>query len=144
MPAIPIEHYAAFFNDASIGLAVCRRDNGEYLTVNKAFAKILGRSVDETLRLSYWQITPMKYKALEAEQLHQLDTTKQYGPYEKEYIHANGDLVPVRLSGKIIRAGEIDYIWSLVEDLRNEKYRILFQEASLGLALRHAGEPDRR
>lgn len=108
------------FDESSIGLALCRM-NGDLVDINPAYAAILGRTIEETLTLSYWDITPEKYAAEEHAQLEQLNKTGHYGPYEKEYIHADGHLVPVRLSGQILEKDEEKFIWSSVEDITEYK-----------------------
>ncbi|MEN8170375.1 MAG: diguanylate cyclase [Pseudomonadota bacterium] len=109
-------HQQDLFELSPIGLALCNMD-GEMVNINPAYAEILGRTIEEALTLSYWDITPIKYKAKEDEQLQQLLKTGHYGPYEKEYIHKEGYLVPVRLSGKIIESQGKQYIWSSIEDI---------------------------
>ncbi len=112
-----------------IGLASCRLD-GHLVFVNTVFAQILGRTVEEVLSLSYWDITPSKYADQEAEQLRLIHTEGRYGPYEKEYIHKDGHLVPVLLSGiRILSNGEF-LIWSSVQDISDRKQA----EAQLQLA----------
>ncbi|MEB3192023.1 MAG: PAS domain S-box protein [Snowella sp.] len=103
-----------------VGLASCRLD-GQLVYVNPHFAKILGRTVEETLNLSYWDITPIKYQAQEAEQLRQLQETGSYGPYEKEYIHKDGYLVAVSLTGLLIQQKGETLIWSSVQDISDRK-----------------------
>lgn len=104
------------FETSSIGLALAQMD-GTLIDVNPAYAKIIGRSVEDTLGLTYWHITPEKYAAKERVQLESLKTTGRYGPYIKEYIHRDGHLVPVQLSGSIIQHNGGSYIWSTVEDI---------------------------
>jgi diguanylate cyclase (GGDEF)-like protein/PAS domain S-box-containing protein len=104
------------FELSPIGLALCDM-NGRMVEINQAYAEIIGRTIDEALKCSYWDITPTKYKDKEQEQLQQLLDTGHYGPYEKEYIHKEGYLVPVRLSGKIIERHGKQYIWSCIEDI---------------------------
>ncbi len=112
-----------------IGLALCTMD-GSLVEVNPAFARILGRNVEETLKLTYWDITPEKYADQEKKQIVSLERTGRYGPYEKEYIHKDGHHVPVRLSGLIVDRGGEKLIWSSVEDItarvRSEEDRQLF------------------
>lgn len=108
------------FEKTVIGLALCRM-NGDLVDVNTAFAALLGRSVEETLKLTYWQITPEKYTSQETSQLKSLVKTGRYGPYEKEYIHKDGHFVPVRLSGQIVEIKGEKYIWSSVEDITDHK-----------------------
>jgi PAS domain S-box-containing protein len=103
-----------------IGLASCRLD-GQLVYINSNFAQILGRTVEETLNLTYWDITPIKYQEQEVEQLRQLQETGSYGPYEKEYIHKDGHLVAVTLTGLLIQQKGETLIWSSVQDISDRK-----------------------
>lgn len=109
------------FDRSPIGLALAQLD-GKLLDVNSAYADIIGRTIDETLNLSYWDITPEKYAAQEKQQLASLDSTGAYGPYEKEYIHKDGHLVPVRLKGLLVERNGDKFIWSSVEDITESKW----------------------
>ena len=62
-----------------VGLALCRMD-GILVDVNPAFAAIIGRTVEETLALTYWEITPEKYADQERSQLAALAESGRYGP----------------------------------------------------------------
>lgn len=108
------------FEYSPIGLALCRMD-GTLVDVNPAYANIMGRNVEETLKLTYWDITPEKYAEQEAVQLESLETAGQFGPYEKEYIHKDGHLIPVRLSGMILEKDSETFVWSSVEDIAERK-----------------------
>ena len=108
------------FTTSPIGLALCRMD-GTLIDINPAYAKIIGRTIEETLKLSYWDITPEKYTQQEKEQLKKLEETSHYGKYEKEYIHKDGHLVPVLLQGLILERDGERFIWSSVEDITERK-----------------------
>lgn len=108
------------FDETTIGLALCQM-NGQLVDINPAYASILGRTVEKTLKLSYWDITSEKYAKDERAQIQSLEKTGRYGPYEKEYIHADGHLVPVRLSGRLLEKDGEKYIWSSVEDITGQK-----------------------
>jgi diguanylate cyclase (GGDEF)-like protein/PAS domain S-box-containing protein len=87
---------------------------------------IVGHSLDELNKLSYWDLTPKVYAKQEALQLESLRTNSKYGPYEKEYINKSGLHVPVRLNGVQITGSDGEkYIWSIAENIterrRNEK-----------------------
>ncbi|MEH1837748.1 MAG: PAS domain S-box protein [Nostoc sp.] len=110
------EYNSQLFEQCPVGLALCRTD-GTLININPAYAAILGRTVPETLNLSYWQITPENYAATEQSCLEDLERTGRYGPYEKKYIHKGGHLVPVRLSGLMIEKDGERLIWSSVEDI---------------------------
>ena len=135
-----VEYNRMLFEQTRIGLVLCRMD-GSLVDVNPAYAAIIGRTVEETLALTYWEITPQDYAGHEQAQLELLGTTGRYGPYEKEYIHQDGHCVPVRLQGLIIERQGEKFIWSSVEDIterkrveemlkRNERVLRLFVEYS--------------
>lgn len=115
-----IQYNRTLFEQSAIGLALCKM-NGELVDINQAYADIIGRSIEETLRLSYWDITPKSYIESEERQLNNLDATGRYGPYEKEYIHKDGHLVPVRLQGQLLERNGETFIWSSVEDISRSK-----------------------
>lgn len=108
------------FELSPIGLVLCHMD-GALVDINSAYAGIIGRSVEETLQLSYWDVTPPIYAEQEERQLKSLEETGRYGPYEKEYIRKDGSLVPVRLQGLIIDKEGQKFIWSSVEDISEWK-----------------------
>ena len=108
------------FEETPLGLALSRMD-GSLMDINQAYAGIIGRTIAETRSLRYWDITPEKYRSREEEQLEILQATGRYGPYEKEYIHKEGHLVPVVLTGLLIEQDEEPFIWSVVEDITIRK-----------------------
>ncbi|MBC8394331.1 MAG: PAS domain S-box protein [Deltaproteobacteria bacterium] len=108
------------FEALPVGLALALMD-GTLVDINPAYATIIGRTIEETKKLTYWDITPEKYTDQEQQQLKSLTETGKYGPYEKEYIHKDGHLVSVRLQGKMIERDGIKYIWSSVEDISDRK-----------------------
>ena len=111
---------AQFFNFAPIGIAINDMD-GSFTQVNVEFTRFTGYTAEELNKLTYWELTPDKYKKEEAVQLKKLETIRAYGPYEKEYIAKDGTLVPVLLRGMIIESEGKEYIWSVVEDLTERK-----------------------
>ncbi|MEA5097859.1 MAG: EAL domain-containing protein [Burkholderiaceae bacterium] len=111
------EHYnRMLFENSMIGLLLCRMD-GSFIDANQAFADIIGCTIPEALRLTYWQITPPEYAQSEQQQLDSLKNTGRYGPYEKEYLHKSGRRVPVRLTGTLVERHGEQFIWSCVEDI---------------------------
>ncbi len=113
-----------------MGLALCDME-GKLLYINKEFSTTLGRTKEETLNLTYWEITPVKYSKEEEIQLSSLHKNGYYGPYEKEYIHKSGDLIPVRLRGTIINIEGKSFIWSSVENISKEKENNLLLQKTL-------------
>jgi len=107
------------YEQSPIGLALCRMD-GELVDINRAYADIIGRLVDETLALSYWDITPDSYAKQEQQQLALLKKEGRYGPYDKVYVHSDGHHVPVRLNGVIVERNGEQFIWSSVENMTEQ------------------------
>jgi PAS domain S-box-containing protein len=106
--------------ESPVGLVLFQKD-GEIIEANKAFAKIIGYSADEVLGMKNLDLTPKKYHADENKQYKELERNRRYGPYEKEYIHSDGHLVPVRFSGLIIKRDDEEFIWSSVEEITAQK-----------------------
>ncbi len=139
--AVANKYNRTLFDELPVGLALCDME-GRLIDVNNAYASIVGRDVEEIKSLSYWDITPEKYASDEAVQIQNLKDNGFYGPYEKEYIHKSGHLVPVELQGRIIVLDGERFIWSTAEDLSEEKrvkkesittenrYRALFDSAA--------------
>ncbi len=121
---------------------------GRYIEFNEAFQKICGYSRDELNALDYWALTPKKYEADEMRQLQSLQETGHYGPYEKEYIRKDGNLIPILLNGLLITGIDGNkYIWSIVEDISvrqrmmvdlresEERFRQMFERHSAVMLL---------
>ncbi|MBK6608458.1 MAG: EAL domain-containing protein [Leptospiraceae bacterium] len=115
------EKLYGLFSLSPIGIALTDM-NGKYHEFNDAFRLITGYTEDELNQLDYWKLTPEKYKDMELLQLKSLSETRKYGPYEKEYLRKDGILVPIRLRGVLLTGKDgQEYIWSLVEDITNQK-----------------------
>ncbi len=115
------EKLRTMFDMSPLGMARNAMD-GSFIEANAAFLNIVGYSLQELNRLSYWDLTPESYAQQEAQQLESLATKAQYGPYEKEYINSQGRRVPVRLSGVQITGSDGEkFIWSIVEDITERK-----------------------
>lgn len=106
---------------ALIGLGLWRLE-GTLVTVNPAFAQIIGQTVNNTLKLNYWNDIVVEAD-VEAEkaQLQMLQAGDRYGPYEKEYRHRDGYTVPVKISALIIEKDGERYVWSNVENIAAQK-----------------------
>lgn len=111
-----------FFDLSPIGLAVNDLKEGKYLRINNALLNIVGYSEEEFLQLNYFDLTPKKYYDEEIKMIESLKKLGFYGPFEKEYIHKNGKLIPVILKGVLVKDdNEGDKIWSVVEDITERK-----------------------
>ncbi|MBU0631033.1 diguanylate cyclase [bacterium] len=127
------------FDESPIGLVLTDM-KGRMIDVNPSFARLIGYSLEEISNMTYWDITPNKYKSQEYEQLNKLATTGNYGPYEKEYIHKEGHHVNVRLSGCMLHSDNKSFIWSSVEDITEHKRsEMALKESSLVFENTHEG-----
>ncbi len=103
-----------------IGLVLSRQD-GSLVELNTAYADIIGYSREAVFDLDYWQITPKAYAEVEHAHIEKLKHEGHFGPFEKEFIHKDGYLVPVRVAGLLIDKGGEQFIWSSVEDITEQK-----------------------
>jgi len=111
------EKLRTMFDMSPLGIAINSME-GVFIEANASFLKIVGYTLEELNRLSYWDLTPASYADQEAQQLESLKTTGRYGPYEKEYINNRNRHVPVRLNGVLITGSDGEkYIWSIVENI---------------------------
>ncbi len=113
------KRWRKLMDEVRIGLMLVRKD-GSIVEINPACAAITGYSVEEMLQLrALSKLTPTQYGKIDEEQFHLLQTTGRFGPYEKEYIHKDGHLVPVRLSGLMIEKKDEQLIWVNVEQMKH-------------------------
>ena len=133
------EYNRMLFDKSRMGLALTDI-NGKMIDANPSFLELVGYTKEELFNLSYWDITPEKYKPQEDQQLKKLLEEGSYGPYEKEYIHKDGHLLNVRLSGCLLKKDEESFIWSSIEDVTEEKKSAqAIKEASLVFEHTHEG-----
>lgn len=104
------------FDNCPVGL-VLRRLDGRFVDINPAFTAILGYTVSEVQQLTCQEITPEMYAAAEQNLIEELQRTGRYKFYEKEYLHKDGHLIPVRLSGVLIEQDGEQLIWSSIEEI---------------------------
>jgi PAS domain S-box-containing protein len=134
----------------SIREGILRTDmSGRILAANKAFADMLGYSLDELTQLTHQQVTPAKWYEAEENIMRQQVMTRGYSDeYEKEYVCKDGNAVPVSLAVWLIldEHDKPSGMWAIVRDITErklaqsalkeseEKYRDLFTNISSGYA----------
>ena len=110
------------FEFAPIGIALNDFETGQFIDLNDALTLPSGYTREEFVNLSYWDLTPQEYQAVEEEALVSLKTNGRYGPFEKEYIRKDGTRYPVRLQGMLSHDPDgRPVIWSLIEDITERR-----------------------
>ena len=97
---------------------------GHILEFNAAYRKLLGYRAGELRALTYVDITPAEWHAMEARILSEQVIPKGYSDvYEKEYRRKNGKLIPVELRTFLIRdaEGRPSQMWAIVRDITERK-----------------------
>ncbi|VAX01161.1 hypothetical protein MNBD_GAMMA22-2568 [hydrothermal vent metagenome] len=108
------------FHSTAVGLTLCTLD-GVCVDVNKSFAKIIGRSVDEIVSRKIYDFIPKHNHNAIKQQLKLVESTSQLGPYESIYKHKDGRKVYVSVTSVIITKENKHYIWSNIEDVTKRK-----------------------
>ncbi|NQT29087.1 MAG: PAS domain S-box protein [Candidatus Saganbacteria bacterium] len=92
--------------------------NGQIVDANKAYQAMLGYTLAELKKLTYQQITPEKWHAMEKEIVKDA-VSKKYVQFKKEYIRKDGRPFAIRLTGWILtnEDGEPVGTGSLVIDI---------------------------
>lgn len=108
------------FHNSPLGMTICTK-KGRYIDANSAFEAITGYAKAELLEKTYWDITHPDYMDLESEIMAEAEANDHYGPYEKEYFHAEGHLIATRVWGVILRFEGEAYWWNYIEDISSRK-----------------------
>lgn len=127
------QYRRTLIEESLVGLVLIRMDEGNiFEEVNPSFARSLGYKIEELIgRKSFWDLTPEKYLKTTRRQQKILQATGRCGPYEKEYIHKEGYLVPVRVSGVLIKHRGHAFLWKNIEDISDQKRVKVAEEARL-------------
>lgn len=110
----------ALFEQCPTGLALYST-KGVLLDANAAFSHLLGYSTDQLKQAPFWKITPKKYEEQEKHFVEKLKQQHQAGPYEKEFQHQNGHLIPITIRGVLLEKESEQFILISVEDLSRHK-----------------------
>lgn len=97
---------------------------GRIVEHNRAFQEMLGYSIEELGRLTYSDITPGKWHALENRIVEEQIIPLGYSDtYEKEYRRKDGTVFPVELRTYLIRdaKGNPASMWAIIRDITERK-----------------------
>jgi len=116
------QRLSTLYNQAPVAIILNNFADGHFIECNPEFVRMIGYSAEEILRIRYMDLTPPEYAASDQRELKNLLRTGRYGPYEKQYIHKDGHLIPILLNGVLIEtpSGE-QHIWAFIQDITERK-----------------------
>ncbi|NVM35411.1 MAG: PAS domain-containing sensor histidine kinase [Candidatus Lokiarchaeota archaeon] len=114
--------YRTLFESSTDGIYSTDME-GLFIEVNEAFIKMLGYSRDDLLKMRNHQLTPKKWHEIEDNMLFTHLSAGESKVYEKEYIHKNGNILPVSIRFWILPDNHADpyRIWAIVRDITGIK-----------------------
>jgi PAS domain S-box-containing protein len=97
--------------------------HGTLVRWNPAFEKLTGYSAAELRQMTYDQLSPERWHAMEAERVADLLRTGRPQHYEKEHHRKDGTLVPVELTAELYRGadGKPQYVFAFVTDIARRR-----------------------
>lgn len=93
--------YRKLFETMPVGFVVATIE-GTILDANPAYQKLVGYTLEELRRLTYQQLTPEKWRGEEEKHV-AVALKENYVHFKKEYMRKDGTVIPVDLTGWIIR-----------------------------------------
>ncbi|HSX84441.1 MAG TPA: PAS domain-containing protein [Cellvibrio sp.] len=116
------QRLSTLYNQAPVAIILNNFADGRFIDCNPEFVRMIGYSAEEILRIRYMDLTPPEYTESDNRELQNLLRTGRYGPYEKQYIHKDGHLIPILLNGVLIEtpSGE-QHIWAFIQDITERK-----------------------
>jgi len=117
------EHYAQLFNSTQDGLVTVTFE-GKILDFNVSFQRMVGYSGEELHKMSFWNLTPKKWHAMEEKIVKKQIIGHGYSDlYEKEYKHKDGTIFPIEVSAYLTKGigGKAETMWAFVRDISERK-----------------------
>ena len=98
---------------------------GTIVEFNRASQEMLGYTPEELPYLTYLDITPARWHAMEARLIEEQVLRRGYSDvYEKEYVHKDGTIFPVELRTFLIRDNDGQQpvaMWAIIRDITERK-----------------------
>ena len=115
--------FRAVFNQAAVAISITGL-NGKWITLNKAYPKMLGYTETELKKLDYTTLTHPDDRAADKDAVAKLIAGK-ISTYirEKRYIHKNGSIVWALIHVALIKneKGEPQYMTAAIKDITRRK-----------------------
>ena len=103
---------------AESGVIGVIRGRGErVLDANDAFLRMLGRTREEVVlgKLNWPDLTPERWRGIDAAKFAELRQTGAVSPFEKEYLHRDGTAVPVLIGASALPDAADDWICFVID-----------------------------
>jgi PAS domain S-box-containing protein len=115
-----------------IGIGIWER-NGKIIEANQALLQLVGYTQNDVQagNLSWEQLTPDEYKPFDEKALSELETVGTCTPFEKEYIHKDGERIPLLVGGARFEDtpdSGVFFVLDLTERKRAEQERLQLLE----------------
>ena len=117
------KRYRSLFDLSHDGVVFVGLD-GPVEEANDAYLDMLGYELAELIGVTYQQLTPVRWAAMEAEIVDKQLMSRGYtDEYEKEYIRKNGSVFPIAVRSILVRdeAGTPVRIMGIVRDITEQK-----------------------
>lgn len=112
---------SSLYKMAPLAIVLNRFSDGAFIEANPGFYQMLG---DKNMPDGSDASSGSGYATMASEQMAQLQHSGRYGPLEQELLHQEGHLVPVSVTGVLIKNYEGEQqIWSIIQDI-TERRRI--------------------
>ena len=143
--AVVQEKLQRLFDLAPFGVALADSGDSRVLDCNQALLDMFRMSRGDLLQCSLRSLTPPEYDSQWLANTATMDLAGRCGPFEKEYLVADGDRVPVQVTAQRVQLADgSSAVWVVVQDLTARKlmedglYREARTDKLTGLANRAA------
>jgi diguanylate cyclase (GGDEF)-like protein/PAS domain S-box-containing protein len=117
------EKYRTLFDSIQDGIVYVDMQ-GTILECNQCYSDMLGYSEEELKKITFHQVTPEKWYALEAEMIEKEVINRGYCDlFEKEYIRKDGTVFPIELRAWLAKDknGHNQGMWAIIRDITKRK-----------------------
>ncbi len=117
------ERYRGLFEASRDGIVLTDPD-GWIQDANSAYCEMVGYELAELRQMTYKQLTPPRWRAMEEDVVHEQILTRGYcDEYEKEYVRKNGTVFPISIRVWAIKYGQGRPMgmWAIVRDITERK-----------------------
>ena len=116
------EKYRGLYEGSRDGIAFAGMD-GRIQEANQAFLDMVGYTLEEVRRLTFWDITPAQWHAQQMALVDQVIERGYSEEYEKEYAREDGSVFPVTVRTWLVRdnEGRPLRLWAIVRDITEQK-----------------------